>query len=43
VEVLMYSPLASLDCPGAYFRTSTDRQRVRQWWNKRKLEDRSRG
>jgi hypothetical protein len=43
VEVLMYSPLASLDCPGAYFRASTDRQRVRQWWNKRKLEDRSRG
>jgi hypothetical protein len=43
LEVLMYSPLISLDCPGAYFREGHDRQRVLQWWSKQKAHDAARG
>ncbi|MBX7073910.1 MAG: hypothetical protein K1X71_12245 [Pirellulales bacterium] len=35
LEVLMYSPLASLDCPGAYWRDAKGRQRLTQWWKER--------
>lgn len=34
VELLSYSPLLSLDCPGSQFRKPEDRQRVLDWWKK---------
>jgi hypothetical protein len=38
LELLSYSPLLSLDCPGSHFRDSQDRQRVLEWWQKQKAE-----
>lgn len=38
LELLSFSPLLSLDCPGSHFRDEKDRARVLEWWRKHKAE-----